>query len=139
MKAVAQRCFVKNVFIKISQNSQENTAVSLFFNKVRDSGLQLFWKRDWHRCFPVYFAKRLRTRFLTDHLWWLLLNIIVTFQNIQQNTQYITLMFLWVLLNMYLPARICVKRSRWYDKFILGSNIESWKCFSLTRDTILQY
>ena len=48
-EAVAQRCSVKKVFLKISQNSQENTCarVSLF---------------------PVNFAKFLRTPFLTEHL-----------------------------------------------------------------------
>ena len=30
-------------------------------------------KRLWHSCFPVNFAKFLRTPFLTDHLWWMLL------------------------------------------------------------------
>ena len=31
-------------------------------------------KRLWHKCFPVHFAKFLRTPFLIEHLWWLLLN-----------------------------------------------------------------
>ena len=26
-------------------------------------------KRNWHRCFPVNFAKFLRTPFFTEHLW----------------------------------------------------------------------
>ena len=30
-------------------------------------------KRLWSRCFPVNFAKFLRTPFFTEHLWWLLL------------------------------------------------------------------
>ena len=39
----------------------------------------LFWpatllkKRLWHRCFPENFLKFLRTPFLKEHLWWLLL------------------------------------------------------------------
>ena len=33
----------------------------------------LFKKRLWHRCFPVFFAKFLRTSFLTEHFGWLLL------------------------------------------------------------------
>ena len=41
---------------------------SLFFNKV--AGL-----RFQHRCFPVSFAKFLRTTFFTEHLWWRLLCI----------------------------------------------------------------
>ena len=49
------------MFLEISQNSRENIcAESLFFNKLR---------------FPVNFAKFLRTPFLTEHLWWLLLFI----------------------------------------------------------------
>ena len=32
--------------------------------------------RCWHRCFPVNFAKFLRTSFLTEHLRWLLLDLI---------------------------------------------------------------
>ena len=47
---------------------------SRLFNKV--AGLRpatLLKKRLWHRCFPLNFAKFLRTPFLTEHLWWLLL------------------------------------------------------------------
>ena len=52
MEAVAQTCSVKKVFLEISQNSQENTSarVSILIK--------------WHRCFPVNFAKFLRTPFL---------------------------------------------------------------------------
>ena len=75
MEAVPKRCSVKKVFLKILQNSQENTCDRVsFFNKV--AGLRpatLLKKRLWHRCFPVNFAKFLRTPFLTEHLWWLLL------------------------------------------------------------------
>ena len=34
IEAVAQRCSVKKVFLEIWQNSQENTCVRVFFNKV---------------------------------------------------------------------------------------------------------
>ena len=55
------------MFLKISQNSQENTcARDSFLNKV--AGLAwpaaLWKKRLWHRCFPVNVAKFLRTSFL---------------------------------------------------------------------------
>ena len=33
----------------------------------------LLLKRLWHRCFPVNFGKFVRTPFLTEYLWWLLL------------------------------------------------------------------
>ena len=53
-EAVTQRCSLKTVFLKISQNSQENTCarVSILI-KLR-------------RCFPVNFAKILRIPFLKD-------------------------------------------------------------------------
>ena len=75
-EAVAQRCSVKKMFLEISQNSQENKHMcqSLFFNKV--AGLRpatLLKNRLWHWCFPVNFAKFLRTPFLEEHLRWLLL------------------------------------------------------------------
>ena len=51
LEAVAQRCFVKKKFLKISQNSPENTyAKNSFYS--------------WHRFFPVNFATVLRTPFL---------------------------------------------------------------------------
>ena len=56
-EAVVQRCFVKKVFLEISQNSQENTCARVSFLRL------------WHRCFPVNFVKFLRTPFLTEHLW----------------------------------------------------------------------
>ena len=38
--------------------------------------LLIIKKRLWHSCFPVNFAKFLRTYFLTEHFRWLLLNIV---------------------------------------------------------------
>ena len=55
---------LEKLFLKISQNSQENTCARLFFNKV--AGLKaatLLKKRLWYRCFPVNFARFLQTPF----------------------------------------------------------------------------
>ena len=60
--------FCKKGVLRNLQISLENTWASLFFNKV--AGLRL-----WCRCFPVHFAKFLRTPFLIEHLRWLLLFI----------------------------------------------------------------
>ena len=60
---VVQRCSVKNVFLGISQNSQENTCVRIsFLIKLQVSGLQLYLKKLWG-CIPVNFGKSLRTPF----------------------------------------------------------------------------
>ena len=55
-EAVVQRCSVKKVFLEISQNSQE-TPVPEAARAI------LLKKRLWHKCFPVNFAKFLRTPF----------------------------------------------------------------------------
>ena len=76
-----QRLSIKTVFLKISQNLQENTCASAsFFNNV--AGLRsatLLKKRLWHRCFPVNFAKFLGTPFLQKASGRLLLSLIFNF------------------------------------------------------------
>ena len=42
-------------------------------------------QRLWHRCFPVNFVKFLRTPFLTEHLWWLLLKNVKVVSKIFSN------------------------------------------------------
>ena len=66
-EAAARRRRVKKVLLKISQYSDENVCWSLFFNKV--AGIRpvtLVKQRLRHRCFPVNFAKCLRTHFLQN-------------------------------------------------------------------------
>ena len=64
----------KGVLRNFAKFTGKHLCQSLFFNKV--AGLRpatLLKKRLWHRCFPVNFGKFLRTPFITEHLWWLLL------------------------------------------------------------------
>ena len=65
-----RRCSVKKVFLEISQYSQENTCCQ---------GLNFIKKDTRYMCFPVNFAKFLRTTFLTEQLWWLLLEVLYEF------------------------------------------------------------
>ena len=48
---------------------------SLFLNKVAGRPAMLLKEKLWHRCFPVNFAKFLRTPLFTEHLRWLLLSL----------------------------------------------------------------
>ena len=69
-EAVARRYPVKKVFLKILQNSQENTcgrASSL----IRPAAI-LKTRLWWYRCFPVNFAKFLKASFFIEYLRWLL-------------------------------------------------------------------
>ena len=77
-EAVVQRCSAKKLFFEILQNLQENTCASApFFEKV--AGLSpLLKERLRHRCFPVNFAKLLRTPSFIEQLWWLLLQVSAT-------------------------------------------------------------
>ena len=67
-EAVVQRCSIKKVLLKISQNSQENISVRVSFSiKLQASG---------DRCFPVNFVKFLTTPISIEQLTWLLLELL---------------------------------------------------------------
>ena len=74
-EAVAQRCSIKKVFLKILQNSQENTcARASFLIKLQAEACNFIEKETLAQVyFPVNFPKFLRTPFLTEHVPWLLL------------------------------------------------------------------
>ena len=89
-KSSHQRCSIKKVFLKISQNSQENIcAIVSFFNKVASPRpATLLKKRLWHRCFPVNFAKFLRTPFLqstSGHCFWIAPDGKIPFSRLKSN------------------------------------------------------
>ena len=73
----------KGIFRNFAKFKGKNLYQSLLFNKV--AGLRpatLLKKRLGHMCFPVNFAKFLRTHFLTEHIWWLILSFVIkTFCN----------------------------------------------------------
>ena len=79
------------MFLKISQNSQESKHLcqSPFLNKF--AGLRpatLLKTRLWDRYFPVNFANFLRTPFLIEHLWWLLLHSQINAKNALHKTEF---------------------------------------------------
>ena len=100
-EAVAQRCSVKNVFLEIFLKlAGKHQCQRLFFNKVAglskltiktpklrqwrhfgvfivnfERPVTLLTKSLWRMCFPVNFAKFLRTPFFTDQLRWMFLKM----------------------------------------------------------------
>ena len=72
--------FSKKVVLRnFTKFTGKHLCQSLFFNKI--AGVRpatLLKNRLWHRCFPMNFVKFLRTPFLKEHLWWLLLNLRLT-------------------------------------------------------------
>ena len=86
LEAAARGALRKKVFLKISQNSHENTRASFLitlasFLNTRVSfliTLQASKKILWHRRFPVNFAKFLRTLFYRTPLKWYQIPIIWT-------------------------------------------------------------
>ena len=66
----------KDVLKNFTKFPGKDLCVSLFFNKVAVLRPGTLLKKSlWYRCFPVNFAKFLITHFLTEHLWWLFLNV----------------------------------------------------------------
>ena len=64
----------KGVLGNFAEFTGKRLCLSLLFDKVTDlRPLTLLKKRYWHGCFPVKFAKFLRTPFPTEHLRWLFL------------------------------------------------------------------
>ena len=72
---------------------------SLFFNKVTGLRPATLWrKRLWHRCFPMNFAKFLRTPFFKEHLWRLLLLFTTRWCYTKFNIYYFVL-YLFLVIN----------------------------------------
>ena len=64
----------KGVLRNFAKFTGKHLCQSLLFNKVAGPRpATLLKNRLWRSCFPVNFAKFLRTPFLKEHLWWLLL------------------------------------------------------------------
>ena len=83
-------CSVKKIFLKISQNSQENTSTRVsFLIKLQAPPATLLKKRLLNRCFPVNFAKFLTTLFLQNTPGRLLLkNGVACKKNVYYNDDY---------------------------------------------------
>ena len=62
-EAVVQRCFVKKLVLKISQNSQGNTCANLIFNKVAEIILQLYQKETLAQLFPCEYCEIFKNTF----------------------------------------------------------------------------
>ena len=62
----------KDVLKNFAKFARTYLCQSLFLIKLQALGPDT--KRPWHRCFPVNFAKFLRTSSLTEHLRWLVLS-----------------------------------------------------------------
>ena len=68
----------KDVLKNFAKFTEKHLCQSHFFNNVvvlRPA--TLLKRRFWHRCFPVSFAKFLRTSFFIEHPWWLLLELVI--------------------------------------------------------------
>ena len=77
-EAAVRKYSVKAVFLKICQNSQENTCTRVsFLIKLQARPTTLLKKSLWHMCFPVNFEKFLRTTFLQNTSGQLLLELTV--------------------------------------------------------------
>ena len=62
--------FSKKVFLKFSQNPQENTCTrGPFLMKLLAWACNLFEKILWHKCFSANFWKIFKNTFFTEQLW----------------------------------------------------------------------
>ena len=67
--ATHQRCSIKSLFLKISQDSQENTSVGVtFLIKFQPSNLQIYLKRDSDQRVSCDFCEVFKNTFFAEHL-----------------------------------------------------------------------
>ena len=89
---------------------------SVFFDKVAGlKSLTLLEKRLQHRCFPVNFAKFLRTPFFTEHLQWLLLIIASVIHSCRWSS--IELHTDWTFHVIFNKERGCTFMFNWFINF----------------------
>ena len=70
------RCVLwKRCFRNFTKFTGKHLYQSLFLIKFQKAPATLLKKGLWYRCFPVNFAKFLRTPFFTEHHRWLLLTV----------------------------------------------------------------
>ena len=115
---------IKKVFLKTSQNSQENTCARASF-----------WIRCFHRCFPVNFAKYLRTSFLQNISRRLFLGIIMRWLIFKFPNPYQVLRlhnFLHCLWPGKLRLPVQIRRIQNYLNVTWSSQSFTLQCFSLT-------
>ena len=101
---VVQRCSVKNMFLKISQNSQENACARASFLIKLHVQTCNFIKKDTlvpYKCFLVNFAIFLRTPFFIEHLWWLLLLPLQWQLQTVEDTFKSTMIQIWKSMNIF--------------------------------------
>ena len=110
-----QRCSIKKgVLRNFAKFLRKHLCHSLFFNKV--AGLRaatLLKKRLWHRCFPMNFAKFLRTPFLQNTSWRLLLmqsNFLSLYSLIKQFSIFLCSTFYFLLKTFFLLLMTYLKR-----------------------------
>ena len=72
-EAVVQRCSVRNIFLEISQNSQEkNLCQSLFFNRaagLRPKACNFIKKKTLAQVSSCELCEISKNTFFTEHLW----------------------------------------------------------------------
>ena len=85
---------------------------SLFFKKVESEACNFIKKGLWHGCFPLNFAKFLRTLFLTEHNRWLFL---ANVNNVSLKTS--KLVFLKLSFSKHAAIRTCVNIYNRFNRF----------------------
>ena len=103
----------------------------LNYSFYRSSCPDVFFRREcFHRCFPVNFAKLLRTSFFTKHHWWLLLSLFLAFWCIMQMAKTVAAFLFLLRSNRQLFEQYCVNAFCIYiscHNYLTGTHID-WLC-----------
>ena len=109
MRSSRRRCSVrKGVLWNLAKFTGKHLCQSLFFNKVKPA--TLLKKRLWYKCFPVNFAKFLRTYFSQNTSGRLLLKIKLLFIHNSEKTTPIYFQIVWYEIPEAVVPRYSVKK-----------------------------
>ena len=102
-EVVVQKVFCKQgVLRNFAKFTGKHLCYSLFCNKVAGPRVATLLKKETlAQCFPVNFAKFLRTTFYIEHLWWLLLSVFTTIAAVSSLlfSQKFSIIDIWIRLN----------------------------------------
>ena len=101
-EVVVQKVSVrKGVLRNFAKLTGKDLYKSLFYNKVAGEICNFIIKETLAQCFPVNFAKFLRTTFYIEHLWWLLLSVFTTIAAVSSLlfSQKFSIIDIWIRLN----------------------------------------
>ena len=119
--------YKKGVLRNFAKFRVKHLCQRLFLNKIAALRPATLLKRSlWHRCFPLNFAKFLRTPFFTEHVWWLLLNFLGSVRTYNSKCN---------LLENYKKDKVLENYIQKLKDFVISIFFKTWSSYYVNRSS----